>query len=75
MREAASAKGRRYLTEARLDVESVRDGLVVATCRGDAGDVYPLGRDWDGRDWCSCPAKGRCAHLVALGLVVRRRRA
>lgn len=69
-REAAAVKGRRYLTEGRLVVRVLdeRAGTVRATCRGD-GTVYAVGRDAGG--WfCSCPARGRCAHLVALGLVV-----
>jgi uncharacterized Zn finger protein len=69
-RENAAAKGRRYLTEGRLAVRAVdeRAGTVRAACRGD-GTVYALGRDRGG--WfCSCPTRGRCAHLVALGLVV-----
>jgi hypothetical protein len=69
-REDAAAKGRRYLAEGRLVVRAVDEiaGTVRAACRGD-GAVYALGRDRGG--WfCSCPARGRCAHLVALGLVV-----
>ncbi|MBA3413298.1 MAG: SWIM zinc finger family protein [Actinobacteria bacterium] len=31
--------------------------------------MYRLGYR-DGRWACSCPARGRCAHLLALGLVV-----
>ena len=69
-RENAAAKGRRYLAEGRLVVRAVdeRAGTARAVCRGD-GAVYALGRDGGG--WfCSCPARSRCAHLVALGLVV-----
>lgn len=63
-------KGRRYLTEGRLTVRLVdeRAGLVQAQCRGD-GALWALGHDSRGW-WCSCPARGRCSHLVALGLVV-----
>lgn len=43
------------------------DGTVLADCRGD-GAIWTLGRDPSG--WfCSCPARGRCTHLYALGLV------
>ena len=69
-RESAAVKGRRYLVEGRLVVRAVdqRAGSVRAVCRGD-GAIYAVGRDGGG--WfCSCPARGRCAHLVALGLVV-----
>jgi uncharacterized Zn finger protein len=72
VRESAAAKSRRYLVEARLDLQSMRDGVARAECRGDAWDIYRLGRERDGHEWCTCPARGCCAHLVALGLVVRR---
>jgi uncharacterized Zn finger protein len=67
MRENAEAKGRRYLTEGRLIVDHVAGGEIRAHCRG-GGAVYLLTHDRDG--WlCSCPALGRCAHLIALMLV------
>lgn len=72
-RESAAAKGRRYLAEGRLTVEHVGDGLVVASCRGDSGDVYALGYDPKRQQWhCTCPALRRCSHLVALQLVTVR---
>jgi uncharacterized Zn finger protein len=72
-RESAAAKGRRYLLEGRLNVERVHDGLIVASCRGDQGDVYALGYDRERREWrCTCPALRRCSHLVALQLVTER---
>jgi uncharacterized Zn finger protein len=72
-RERADEKGRRYLTSGLLTVERVGDGAIVATCRGDQGDTYRLGFDPGRRQWrCTCPAKTRCSHLVALQLVVRR---
>jgi hypothetical protein len=70
-RESVETKGRRYLTEGRLQVLEVGPGVVRATCRGD-GAVHRLGW-WHGRWGCSCSAGqfGRqCAHLVALRLVV-----
>jgi hypothetical protein len=70
MRESASAKGERYLREARLIVEYVDDAVIRATCRG-GGAVYFLGHE-RGRWHCTCPAKGRCAHLNALMVVTRR---
>jgi uncharacterized Zn finger protein len=63
-------KGTRYLTEGRLIVRAIDEyaGTLQADCRGD-GAVYALGRDESG--WfCSCPARGNCAHLAALRLVV-----
>jgi hypothetical protein len=69
MRENAELKGRRYLVEARLLVTLVDQDRVEARCRGDSGEVYRLGLEPTGRWWCSCPALGRCAHLVGLKLV------
>ena len=77
VRESAEAKARRYLLEGRLQVERVDEGTIRARCRG-GGAVYELGFDdigaWEpeGCWWCSCPAFGRCAHLVALQLVTVR---
>ena len=65
----AIEKGRRDVSEGRLIVRepNEHDGTVVADCRGD-GAVWSLGRDE--RGWfCSCPTRGWCAHLFALGLV------
>jgi uncharacterized Zn finger protein len=67
LREGAAAKGRRYLTEGRLVVLSVHRGRVEALCRGD-GHRWRCG--YDGDWWCRCPARGVCAHLTALRLVV-----
>lgn len=70
MRENAEAKGRRYLTEGRLTLHRVDDNSAVATCRGD-GQLYRCGLDPTWEWWCNCPARtDRCAHLVALRLVV-----
>jgi uncharacterized Zn finger protein len=67
MRENADAKGRRYLTEGRLVLEHVDGRMVRARCRGQ-GAVYTV--TFDGEAWeCSCPAPGRCAHLIAAWLV------
>jgi hypothetical protein len=68
MRENVEAKGRRYLLEGRLAVERVDASGVSARCRG-GGATYRL--EVAGGEWsCSCPALRRCAHLVALELVV-----
>jgi uncharacterized Zn finger protein len=70
MRENAAAKGRRYAGEGRLIVEHVDGRSIRAICRGN-GEIYELG--FEGGRWtCTCPAKGRCAHLYALLLVTRR---
>ncbi|MEK6275993.1 MAG: hypothetical protein AABM30_11755 [Actinomycetota bacterium] len=72
-RESVATKGRRYLVEGRLIVERVGNGFIVASCRGDQGDVYALGYDPAKRQWrCTCPALRRCSHLVALQLVAER---
>jgi hypothetical protein len=69
-REGAETKGRRYLTEGRLLVEAVTAHRIDATCRGN-GEVYAVGYQRGG--WaCTCPALGRCSHLVALQLVTVR---
>jgi hypothetical protein len=71
-RESAETKSKRYLIEARLTVLGVDRDRVQATCRG-SGELYELGHD-PGRGWhCSCPARGRCAHLIALQTVTVRR--
>lgn len=76
-RESAEAKGRRLLAEGRLTIDRVNGDLVVATCKGDSGAEYRLGHDPTNGQWrCTCEAKGRCSHLVALQLVttINRRR-
>ncbi len=68
MRESVEVKGRRYLTEGRLRIRSVQGDEVQAIARGN-GHLYRLGHDERGY-FCDCPARSRCAHLVALQLVV-----
>jgi uncharacterized Zn finger protein len=67
VRGAVEDKARRYLVEGRLLVERVDAFEVRALCSGDTG-MYELGHDGDAW-WCSCPARGRCAHVAALALV------
>ncbi len=69
-RESASEKAHRYLVEGRLIVREFDEyaGVVQADVRGD-GAIYSTGRDKYGW-WCSCAAKGRCSHLLAVGLIV-----
>lgn len=69
MRENASTKARRYLTEGRLIVRHVDGANVRAVCRGD-GRLYRLSHTIEHGWTCDCLARGRCAHLLALGLVV-----
>lgn len=67
-REAAHTRGRRLLTEGRLIVKAL-EPEIEAVCRGDSGAIHRLGFR-DGSWWCECEARTRCAHLVALMLVV-----
>lgn len=77
-RENVADKGRRLLTEGRLNVQIVdpnRRAAVQAECRGDSGEVYALGFDSRRNEWrCNCEARGECSHLIALKLVTVRPR-
>jgi hypothetical protein len=67
-REPADAKGRRYLVEGRVIISTAGPGHVDAAVRGD-GAVWHVSYRRGG--WlCDCPARSRCAHLLAVGLVV-----
>ncbi len=69
MRENAEDKGRRYLVEGHVIVTSVARSTVAASVRGD-GVVHQVRHD-STRGWsCTCPARGRCSHLLAVGLVI-----
>ena len=72
-RESAETKAARYLREARITVTRVADGEVDAIARGD-GAIYELGYR-RGEWFCPCPARGRCAHLLALGMITAPSRA
>lgn len=67
MRESAEQKGRRYLVEGRLVVRYAAGSTVRASCRG-TGATHEVGFA-RGQWLCSCPARTRCSHLVALMLV------
>lgn len=72
-RENRDTKARRLLTEGRLNVQRVDpvSRVVVAACRGDSGEEYLLGYDPRKDEWrCTCVARSKCSHLVALQLVV-----
>ncbi len=69
MRENAAVKARRYLLEGRVVMVTVTTDSVAAVVRGGAAlhrVDYGVRRGWR----CSCPAVGRCCHLLAVGLVV-----
>lgn len=67
-RESADDKARRYLTEGRVTVVAVAAERVDAIVKGD-GALWQVTYRRGG--WhCPCPSRGRCAHLLALGLIV-----
>lgn len=69
-RESVDEKARPYLAEGWVAVEHADSGTVRASCRG-SDVVCRVG--FGGGVWrCECPARGRCAHLVAVGLVAPR---
>ena len=66
-RENAAAKGRRYLTEGRVTILEVSNARTSAAVRGDGALWFCK---WTAAGWeCDCPARGRCSHLIAVGLV------
>lgn len=67
-RENHQSKGRRYLLEGRVCVRHVSREGIRAHVRGQ-GDRYRV--EWTpAAGWsCTCPARSRCAHLVAVQLV------
>jgi uncharacterized Zn finger protein len=68
VRENAAAKAKRYLGEGRVILVHVSQGKVSARVRGDGAvwDVTFMNGQWV----CTCPARSRCSHLIATGLVV-----
>lgn len=72
-RETRTAKAARYLAEGRVTVTRVSGDLADAVVRGDSGEHHV---SHDPAGWhCTCPARGRCAHVAALALITTRRRA
>lgn len=67
-REGAAAKARRYLVDGRVVVTHVTTGRASAVVRGDGHlwRVEARGPHWS----CTCPARTRCSHQLAVGLVV-----
>ena len=75
MRENIETRAVKILTERRLTVERVANGLIVASCRGDTDETYRLGYDPVRDQWrCTCEASATfhktCKHLRALQHVV-----
>ena len=70
MKEPVASKARRYLAEGRLIVRHLDEaGTVRADVRG-GGAVYTVSYSRRSGWTCTCPARGRCCHREALGLVV-----
>lgn len=67
-RESADVKAQRYLAEGRVIITHVHGDAVRAAVRGD-GTVHSVVHRRGGWE-CDCPARGRCCHLLAVGLVV-----
>ncbi len=63
-RESVATKGERYLLIGRLTVVAASPDSFRALVKGDSGHQYQVIHD-AGYWQCSCPARGRCAHLVA----------
>ena len=62
-------KARRILGEGRVVIEHLNRHEVTATVRGDGHRYVVTWRPSTG--WtCPCEARGRCSHLLAVGLVV-----
>ncbi|MGI8790287.1 MAG: hypothetical protein ACR2I4_05325 [Actinomycetota bacterium] len=67
-REPAAMKAERYLVSGRLQIHAADAFSASATVRGDSGELYRVIHD-HGLWQCSCPARTRCAHLLALARV------
>ena len=67
MRESAYVKSRRYLVEGRVILVRVTTSTALAHVRGDGAvhTVIAAPHIWT----CTCPARGRCCHQLAVGLV------
>jgi uncharacterized Zn finger protein len=67
-KENAPTKAMRYLVEGRILIRLVSDSAVSAQVRG--REIYTV-EHAPGRGWsCTCPARGRCAHRLAVAHVV-----
>lgn len=66
-RETVDGKARRLLAEGRVLISDGGRKRVLASVAGESA-VYVVAYS-AGSWWCSCPARGRCAHRVAVELV------
>jgi uncharacterized Zn finger protein len=70
MREGASTKALRLLTQGRVAIRHVVGDVVVAAVRGDSAEVYTVEHRQE-RQWsCTCPARSTCSHVRAVMLCV-----
>ena len=69
-REAAHERGRRLLVEGRVIITHVSHPAIHARVRGDSAEVHVVSWRADHGWHCTCDARNRCAHLVAVQLVV-----
>jgi hypothetical protein len=68
VRENTTAKAGRYLKEGRVIITAVAPGHVTAIARGDRR-LYRV--TYQHPHWsCTCPARRRCSHLIAVRRVV-----
>ena len=68
VRENTTAKAGRYLQEGRVIITAVAPGHVTAIARGDRR-LYRV--TYQHPHWsCTCPARRRCSHLIAVRRVV-----
>lgn len=72
----AQRKAMRLLVEGRVEISRREDrgehrGLVVASVKGDSGEVYACGFDPHRRQWrCTCQEmRGQCSHLLAVKMI------
>ncbi len=70
MTENAHGKGRRLLVEERVNVLEVGPAHFRADLRGDSAKTYRVTFTRANGWTCTCPAVGRCSHLVACQLIV-----
>lgn len=67
-RENAASKAARYLISGRVQIRSVTPTEVIADVRG-GGFLWRVEYS-DGWWRCTCPARSKCSHLVAVEQVV-----
>jgi uncharacterized Zn finger protein len=70
-RENAATRARRLLVEGRVQIRRCDERGVLADVRGDTGVLRRVLWDAHAEMWsCGCPARSRCAHVLAVAAVV-----